>query len=208
METWGFLSHEMPFLNCIFKKTKSRGSKREDWPDVSTSVAKPASSLATLRPCLSLWSPFQLAWGSQQRSLGQSNSSLSRKAVCSLSLPANPGRLLEVRQGGRGSAGMSVHAHSPKGQAPPPNQEQLLNHTEHQQRQKMDVRVWKIVLTYYAELCVCLQKPIIKKWKKAIKAWLCVPKHRKEPGLYCHCCFSSPIIEPLLSSSSSLQGYV
>lgn len=91
MEMWDFLSHEMPFLNCIFKKTKSRGSKREDWPDVSTSVAEPASSLATLRPCLSLWSPFQLAWGSQQRSLGQSNSSLSRKAVCSLSLLTQDG---------------------------------------------------------------------------------------------------------------------
>lgn len=66
----------------------------------------------------------------------------------------------------------------------------------------------KNVLTYYAKLCVCLQKPIIKKWKKAIKASLCVPKHRKEPGLYCYCRFSSPIIDPLLSSTSSLQGYV
>lgn len=44
----------------------------------------------------------------------------------------------------RCDARMSVHSHSTKAQAPPSNQEQLLNHTECQQRQKRDVRLWKM----------------------------------------------------------------
>lgn len=59
---------------------------------------------------------------------------------------------------------MNVQVYNPKEEQPlPPNYEQLLNHMEHQQRQKTYVCVMKEMLIYYINLYINLQKLIIKK---------------------------------------------
>ena len=78
--------------------------------------------------------------------------------------PCKPNILTGSEVGDRHNRRMNVQVYSPKEeQALPPNYEQLLNRTEHQQRQK-NVCMWmKEMLTSYINLCICLQKQTIKK---------------------------------------------
>jgi hypothetical protein len=100
-----------------------------------------------------------------------------------------------------------MQAHDPKGeQVPPPNYEQLLSHPEHQQRQK-----YMCVYGRHADLLHQSMRLLPKADHYKVggnNQGLTLPKHRKESGLFCHWCFSSPIIDSLPFSTSSSKSYV
>ena len=132
-------------LFCFFKKKLEEA--REDGTDMSISGISLLSIHVHFCLPLSL-SSLQLAWYSQQKSW--SNWDLPFPERPRVMFPCKPNILTGSEVGDGHKRRMNVQVYSPKEeQALPPNYEQLLNRTEHQQRQKMYVcglkKCWRLI---------------------------------------------------------------